>query len=285
MSNRIQDWVGRRQERKAFIDADIARRMQATLNREPTLADAEALPLAWHWLYFHEVVSGQNLGVDGHPRLGGFMPPVSFGGDQPPRRMWAGGSFNFTRPLLIGQDAVKRSTVTAVTPKQGRSGALVFVNVEHEIFAQGESCFVEQQTIVYREPIQQGGAGPSPRAAPTHAEISLEHRPDPIQLFWYSALTFNAHRIHYDVDYCREHEGYPGLVVHGPLIATLLLDLFVKQYGADAIASYKYRSLSPLFCPDPFTLNGGADGQGWVSNHQGDLSMQAAVSLTEPRLQ
>ena len=227
----LNTWIGRSQSQSMNIALETAQLMQAALNREPSLKDSDPLPLCWHWLYFHEAVQAAELGVEGHPQLGGFMPPVRFEDDRPPRRMWAGGSFEFFHPLRIGVQAEKRSTVTAITPKQGRSGKLVFVIVEHDVSSDGERCFLEKQTIVYREPIDEIAPLTAAKPAPDRADFSQSYQPDPVLLFRCSALTYNAHRIHYDIDYCREQEGYPGLVVHGPLIATLLLDLFVQDYS------------------------------------------------------
>lgn len=208
------------------------------------------------------------------------MPPVSFGEDAPPRRMWAGGRLTFERPIRLGQLATKQSTIKSITPKQGRSGALCFVEVEHEVSVEGERCLWEGQTIVYREAVQvQGGQPVGVQSAPTDDDFSIRYQPDPILLFRYSALTFNAHRIHYDVDFCREHEGYPNLVVHGPLTATLLLDLFVHHYPEQRQTGFEYRGQSPLFVPNSFTVCGKATGQAWAANDGGGLAMSATVHM------
>ncbi len=277
----LNQWLGKEQVVEAMISVETANLMNATLNREPTFKAGDELPPAWHWLYFHEAVEGNRLGVEGHAKLGYFMPPVSFGGDAPPRRMWAGGSFHyFERPLRLGDHATKRSRIKSITPKEGRSGRLCFVIVEHEITVNNERCLLEEQTIVYREPAQAGSQPVKAKPAPTDASLSARYIPDPILLFRYSALTFNGHRIHYDVDFCRQHEGYPNLVVHGPLIATLLLDLFYHQSTNQALASFAYRARSPLFNPHPFIINGkinGKSAEAWASNHEGGLAMTAKV--------
>ena len=280
----LNQWLGKEQAVEAVISVETANLMNATLNREPTFKAGDELPPAWHWLYFHEAVLGNGLGVEGHAKLGGFMPPVSFGGDVPPRRMWAGGSFQFERPIRLGDHATKRSSIKSITPKQGRSGRLCFVIVEHEITVNNERCLLEEQTIVYREPAKVGSQAIKAKPAPTDATLSIAYTPDPILLFRYSALTFNGHRIHYDVDFCRKHEGYPNLVVHGPLVATLLLDLFYHQSPNQALAGFAYRARSPLFNPHPFTVNGkingktdGKSAEAWASNHEGGLAMTAKV--------
>jgi len=293
----IQKWIGKEEISTCIIAVERANLMQATLNRQPTLSNGDNLPPAWHWLYFHDPVQGNALGVEGHPQLGGFMPPISFvandGNDgdnqcaDPPRRMWAGGRFVFEQPLRIGDHATKRSTVKSISPREGRSGKLVFVVVEHELIvehevsANNQRCLLEEQTIVYREPLQSRRVPVSPELAPAprRSDFSAQYQPDPMLLFRYSALTFNTHRIHYDVDFCREHEGYPNLVVHGPLTATLLLDLFCQHCPEKQISSFDYRGHSPLFNPRPFTIHGNKDGRAWASNHAGELAMSAHISF------
>jgi 3-methylfumaryl-CoA hydratase len=265
-----RDWIGRSKTVEAKMDADQANHMAVTLNRDPSFQTGDALPPAWHWLYFHDLVKASDLGLEGHPRLGIVMPPVSL-----PRRMWASGSFVFHSPLRLGETARKTSTIRSIEPKEGRSGALCFVTVEHALSSGGTVNLVETQTIVYREMTSEAEV-PKPPTAPSGAEYTREYRLDSTALFRYSALTFNGHRIHYDVDYCREVEGYPNLVVHGPLIATLLLDLCV-QAGRHP-RQFSYRAKSPLFLPHPFTVNGRSDGPStrlWASNHEGGLAMEA----------
>lgn len=273
----LNQWLGREQVVAGELTAVTANLMQATLNRPPTLQTGDELPPAWHWLYFHDPVPGGSLGQDGHPQLGGFMPPVNFGTGEPPRRMWAGGKLTFGPPLRLGEQATKRSTIKAITPKEGRNGRLCFVIVEHEIQVNGQRRLLEEQTLVYREPITTGGDAPVAPPAPPTSDFSATYQPDPVTLFRYSALTFNSHRIHYDADYCRQHEGYPDLVVHGPLTATLLLDLFYHQFPTQPITHFAYRGVSPLFNPHPFTVHGTAAGAAWASNASGGLAMSAQV--------
>ena len=275
----LQKWVGREQQATTVLAVETANLLAATLDRPPEFRAGDRLPPAWHWLYFHEATRASQLGLEGHTQLGGFMPPVSFGGPAPPRRMWAGGELTFHGSLGLGETATQRSTIQTITPKEGRSGQLVFVEVGHEISVADELRLSEKQTIVYREPVGQSDGG---EAAPAGGEFGVEYRPDPILLFRYSALTFNAHRIHYDVDYCRQQEGYPDLVVHGPLTATLLLDLFYQQFPERELASFSYRGVSPLFNPHPFTVNGRADGRAWAASHDGRLAMRAQISFADP---
>lgn len=273
----LNEWIGKSIEVEDTVTAGQANRMNATLDREPTFKKGDRLPPAWHWLYFHEAVQLSGLGVEGHPKLGGFMPPVPL-----PRRMWAGGSLIFDQPIIIGQPAIKRSTIANIAAKTGKSGQLYFVTVEHEVFQNASRCLREKQIIVYREPADPTKtlADPPPAPETDSRAFSAEIRPDPIMLFRYSALTFNGHRIHYDLDFCQTHEGYPNLVFHGPLTATLLLDLFYHQYPAEPIKTFEYRGVSPLFNPDPFTIHGtrkGIHGKAWAANSANGLAMSAQV--------
>ena len=273
----LNQWLGKEQVIEAVISADTVNLMQATLNRDPSFEPGSELPPAWHWLYFHVPARANDLGVEGHPKLGSFLPPIDFGDDKPPRRMWAGGKFEFERPIVIGDHATKHSTLKSITPKQGRSGRLMFVVVEHQVLIDGQRCLREHQTIVYREPAQTGEGAAQVPPAPEGGEFSAKYKPDPVMLFRYSALTFNGHRIHYDVDFCRKYEGYPDLVVHGPLTATLILDLFYHHYPQKQIIGFEYRSHSPLFNPNPFTVWGKANGQAWASNHMGGVAMSGQI--------
>lgn len=266
----IESFIGRTTTATAYLDPAQANRMAVTLDRPPGFRRGDPLPQSWHWLYFHDLARASDLGPEGHPKLGMFLPMVPL-----PRRMWAGGSFAFHSPLLLGSMVDRTSVVRSITPKEGRSGPLCFVTVEHTLKTLGALNLVEEQTIVYREAHGESGRGHS-LTAPTGAEFSREVRLDSIALFRYSALTFNGHRIHYDVDYCRAVEGYPNLLIHGPLVATLLLELSVLQ-GAP-LKVFRYRATSPLFLPDAFTVAGkrnGATTQLWAMSHLGELSMEA----------
>jgi len=279
----LQQWVGKQETREDVIALSTARAMAATLDWDAVPNTGDELATPWHWLYFLATERQSRIGSDGHPQRGGFLPPVTL-----PRRMWASGDVRFAQPLLIG-DSVKRiSTVTSVTHKVGGSGDLVFVVVRHEIYARGQLAVSEDQNIVYRaDPAP--GAPPSPAVAPRQvAQFNRELFADPVLLFRFSALTFNSHRIHYDRDYAINEEGYAGLVVQGPLSATLLLDL-VRTEARTAgvvgdIESYDYRALRPLIAGHPFQVQGCRDEQGvslWVVDHTGAMTMQARVGLRQ----
>lgn len=273
----LNQWLGKEQETEAVISAETANLMQATLDRGFEFRDGDELPPAWHWLYFHQPIVAENLGLEGHEQLGNFMPPIDFGTGIEPRRMWAGGNLKFDEPIYFGDFVLKFSRIKSITPKEGRSGKLVFVVVEHEITTEGNPAILEEQTIVYKELTGNPDLA-KVREAPQNADFSSLYQPDPIMLFRYSALTFNSHRIHYDVDFCREHEGYPNLVVQGPLTATLILDLFYHQFPEKKIKAFEYRGQSPLFSPNVFSVHGKTNGQAWATNHERGLAMSATVS-------
>jgi 3-methylfumaryl-CoA hydratase len=239
------------------------------------------LPPLWHWLYFLPHHRQSEIGADGHARRGGFLPPVPL-----PRRMWAGSQFQFRAPVRIGDEVSRTSTIEEVTTKHGRTGTLVFVKVRHEVRCNGaaEPAIVEHHDIVYREAKQAGDVDPPPQAAEAGAPWQREVIPDDVLLFRYSALTFNGHRIHYDRRYVTEVEGYPGLIVHGPLIATLLLDLLRRQMAQADVAAFRFKAVRPTFDLHPFKLNGAPQADGrtvrlWAQDHEGWLTMDAIATL------
>jgi 3-methylfumaryl-CoA hydratase len=268
----LQDWVGRSEEMQDFLYARPAQFMQATLGQAPSLDPGDGLPPLWHWLYFLEARPRSALGRDGHPQKGGFVPPVPL-----PRRMWAGGRFEFHVPLILGGEATRRSTIHSVQEKEGRSGPLCFVTVRHEIRQKGQLCLTEDHDIVYRADPDPDAPAPEPAQAPTEADVTEQIAPDPTLLFRYSALMFNGHRIHYDVDYARDVEGYEGLVFHGPLTATLLADLAQRQSGR-RLRRFSFRGLAPLAGMAPFEIAAKSDTDGltlWARRHDGAMAMQA----------
>lgn len=226
------------------------------LDREDVATGSgDALPPLWHWFYFLATAAQSHLSADGHPQRGGFMPPIEL-----PRRMFAGARTRFIKPLSLGQPAERHAEILNITLKTGRTGQLAFVTVAYRFVQNGAICIEEQQDIVYREP---GDPVPAPEPVPIPApEPGTWQRtiqPDPRLLFRFSALTFNAHRIHYDRAYAQEQEGYPGLVVHGPLNAMLLADL-VDRHDERPIAEFTFRGVAPLFNLAPFRLLGRPGG-------------------------
>lgn len=253
----LSDWVGRSECAEDVIAAAPARAAAATFD-DMTVGSSEgdALPPLWHWFYFLPSAPRSSLGVDGHPRRGSFMPPVPL-----PRRMFAGGRLTFRGPLRIGAPASRRSLIADVKLKEGKTGPLAFVTVQHTVSQDGEVCIEEEQEIVYRDAARTPLPAPQPvEPPPTRPGAwSRTVTADSVLLFRFSALTFNAHRIHYDRDYAIAEEGYPGLVVHGPLTAMLLSDL-VRRHDPRPIVAYRFRAKAPLFEGAPFRLIGMPEG-------------------------
>jgi 3-methylfumaryl-CoA hydratase len=279
MSENLTDWIGRNETLHDTITAAPVRGLNATLDH-PALPVDSGMPLfpLWHWLYFLPQHRQSEIGPDGHAKRGGFLPPVPL-----PRRMWAGSQFEFRSPLRVGDAVERKSTIADVTIKEGRTGKLVFVKVRHELRCNGaaDPAVIEFHDIVYRDAKKPGDVDPPPTAA-TKGAWQREIVPDDVLLFRYSALTFNGHRIHYDRQYVTQVEGYPGLIVHGPLIATLLMDL-VRRNAPDAqVLAFRFKAVRPTFDPHPFKVNGermGDEVRLWAQDHEGWLTMDATATL------
>ena len=278
----LSRWIGKTETVDDAVTATPCAALAATLDRAAERpAPGTPLPPLWHWLYFLPLYRQSEVGPDGHAKRGGFLPPVPL-----PRRMWAGSQFEFKAPLRVGDRIRRVSTIADVTEKSGRTGPLVFVKVRHEISANQSAApaLIEFHDIVYREAPKPDDVPPPPRRAPEKSSWTRHWVPDDVLLFRYSALTFNGHRIHYDRRYVTEVEGYPGLIVHGPLIATLLLDLLRWQLPDANVARYEFRAVRPLFDIHPFDVCGepAADGRSvklWARDHEGWLAMEATAQL------
>lgn len=268
----FEDWIGRSQSVTDVLEPARSNALDVALGGDGAGKTGDALPLLHHWLYFWDVKPPQGLGLDGHPAKGGFLPPVPL-----PRRMWAGGRVTFVKPLLLGQTVTKTSTIIAIKEKTGSTGRLVFVTVRHDLDAGGGVAVSDEQDLVYREPasamLPAPVAGPAPDAA-WREEVS----PDPMLLFRYSALTMNGHRIHYDRPYAMEEEAYPGLVVHGPLQATLLCSLAARNLDAP-VTGFDFRGQQPAFDGVPLHVCGQAteDGAEVWTQQGGGKNMVATV--------
>ncbi|VTY35171.1 Mesaconyl-C(4)-CoA hydratase [Xylophilus ampelinus] len=276
----LRKWEGRSQTTLDRATSAPMRSLAATLDRgEADAAIGAVLPPLWHWLYFLPQAPQSEIGADGHPRLGGSLPPVPL-----PRRMWAGGRLQFHAPVRVGDELQRTTRIASVTHKAGRTGDLVFVLLRHEITSAGVLAVTEEQDIVYRAPAQPGELVPTPQVAPAGATWAREVVPDPVQLFRYSALTFNGHRIHYDRPYATEVEGYAGLVVHGPLIATLLADLARRERPEARVTGLSFKAVRPTVDLHPFRVCGTPSPDGkraklWAQDHEGWLTMQADIQF------
>lgn len=269
----LRQWVGRSETREQHLDPFPARALAGLLDHTQAPGEGDPLPLPWHWLYFLDAPSREGTGADGHPKRGGFLPPVPL-----PRRMWAAGDLTVHEPLRLGRAARKTSTVRSVELKQGKAGALVFVTVAHELEQDGRACISELQHIVYREAPTAPAPLPPGEAAPSDGTWRRELTPDAVMLFRFSALTYNGHRIHYDRDYATREEFYPALVVHGPLLATLLLDLLAREGQAAVPSHFSFRAQRPAFDGASLQLHGrpGADEVAlWTSGAEGFIGMTA----------
>ena len=278
---KVTDWIGNTETAADVVTAAPYSGLSVTLDRPADRpAAGTPLPELWHWLYFLPMAPQSLLGPDGHPVRGGFLPPVPL-----PRRMWAGSQLQWFKPIRIGDSLSRLSTIADVTEKSGRTGTLVFVNVRHEyrIGHDADPALHETHNIVYRPAPQPGDVAPPPKAAPGSPAWERRIVPDDVFLFRYSALTFNGHRIHYDRRYVTEVEGYPGLIVHGPLIATLLLDAMRRQMPDTRLKSLEFRALRPTFDLNPFFVCGAPHGDGgktfhlWARDHEGWLTMDATA--------
>lgn len=269
----LRQWIGREETQAEILTPSLAERFNATFDLPGDLRNGDTAPAMIHLCLAQPAVPTSELGRDGHPARGGFLPPVPL-----PRRMWAGGKIDFHQGIRVGENVTRRSVIRDVTLKQGSSGQLCFVTVEHTITSDGRNALTEAQNIVYRDiGPNKGEDTPATRPGVPAGEHRVTVTPSAALLFRYSALTFNGHRIHYDAPYIRDVEGYPGLIVHGPIQATMLVQLAEKIVGSPPKV-FGFRSLSPLYDDADFTLNatGTADGLDlWTSYKNGPVAMQA----------
>lgn len=275
MTTPLQAWVGRAQTSADSIGLGPARAMMALLDHDPdSLRLGDPLPPCWHWLYLHSPAKRSEVGADGHPRRGGWLPPISLA-----RRMWAGSRLRFHTPLRVGHSAERRSEVRVIEEKHGQSGALVFVTVRHTVTGPNGLVVDEDQDLVFRDP---AAAGSVRAADPLPLERDWEERfePDAATLFRFSAITMNGHRIHYDFPYATGVEGYRGLLVHAPLTALLLLDAAGRRNPA-GVATFQFQARSPLVNNEPVTLAGRTTAAGesvvWAGDPDGRIAMQGTI--------
>lgn len=276
----LRSWIGRHEETKDVLLPLHVAGLEAMLDREaPSPHVGEAAPAGSHWLIRPRWARQSTLSQDGHPERGGFTPPISL-----PRRMWAGSQITFTKPLRVGEEIERRSEIADITVKEGRGGTLVFVKVRHAYLGSDGLAVVEDQDVVYREAPDPSRPAPQPEPAPADGPWRRTITPDPVMLFRYSALTYNGHRIHYDHPYTTEVEGYPGLIAHGSLLATLLLDLMRRETPKATLERFVFRAIAPVFASGPLTVTGGphADGRSaglWIKRADGALAMRAEASF------
>lgn len=279
----LKKWIGRTDTVYDSITLAPARGLNASLDYSGSVPQpGEPLPPLWHWLYFLPQYCQSELGPDGHEKRGRFLPPVPF-----PRRMWAGGRYEWVDQLRIGEQVSRKSIIQDIFRKRGRGGELLFVVVRHEVSSPRGLALTEWHDIVYRQlATEKETATTSPIVTAPDDFVWFKHQQaDPVLLFRYSALTFNGHRIHYDRSYVTDVEGYPGLVVHGPLMATLLMQLARDNNPGRVVSGYSFRAIRPVFDGHPFDVCGKPDSddrsaQMWIRDHDRALAMQATVTFS-----
>lgn len=274
-----RDWIGRQEVAEDVISAGPVWGLQDALDLDlaPPKDGTPVIPGA-HLCYFWPHAPMREIGADGHPERGSFMPPITL-----PRRMYAGARITFQRDLKVGVKATRTRTITEVTEKTGRTGTLVFVSLREDFADKDGLCIRQENDIVFRALAQPGEAAPKPAAPPAKPVWRRTVTPDPVMLFKYSAVTFNGHRIHYDRPYTMGVEGYPGLVVHGPLTAALLMDL-CRREKKEPLATFNFRAQAPLFDTAPFTVNGAPKEGGkswaiWAETPEGGVAMLAEATF------
>jgi 3-methylfumaryl-CoA hydratase len=273
----LRQWIGRTTGASDIVTAQLVKGLRATLFQEigePRRGD----PAPWtvHWCLAQPVFPMSELGPDGHPTRGGFLPPVPL-----PRRMCAGGELEFFEPLRVGDETTRTSRISDVTMKSGSTGVLCFVSVEHLVTTSRGTAIRERQDIVYRDMSTSQAAPAKPASPPPSAQHRESHMADAVLLFRYSALTFNGHRIHYDRDYVTKVEGYPGLVFHGPMQAAFLVEFAAKLRGGAAPKKFSYRGVQPLFEGTEFSINANDTSAGielWTANSAGQPTMKGAAT-------
>lgn len=278
-SRSSEPWRGRSETVEDFATLRVASHMAVTLGRDdPRPKAGDPLPVGWHWVLCPMTVKVGATGPDGLPARGDFMPDIAL-----PRRMWAGGRMTVHRPLRLGAPVTRVSEVIKLVEKEGRSGPIAFVTVRHRYSGPDGLAIEEEQDSAFRAEKRPGEQAPPPSPVPAAAVWRRRIEPDPVMLFRYSALTFNCHRIHYDQPYATGVEGYPGLLVHGPLIATLLFDL-IRRNAEKPVASLSYRAMRPLYVNSPFELQGAPTGDGagcvvWALDPEGAVAMQVQAEF------
>ena len=273
----LRQWIGRTTQISDTLTGQLTKGLRATLFLEigePKVGDAA--PITVHWCLGQPVVAMSELGPDGHPARGGFLPPVPL-----PRRMWAGGELEFVDALRVGDEVTRTSRIADVTLKTGSTGTLCFVAVDHLIATSRGTAIRERQDIVYRNVSPAAAASAKPAAPPPAAQHRETHMADTVLLFRYSALTFNGHRIHYDRDYVTRVEGYPGLIFHGPMQAALLVEFAAKLRGGRVPNKFSYRGVQPLFEGSEFSVNANITDAGmelWTANSERQPTMKATAA-------
>ncbi|TQV68013.1 acyl-CoA dehydrogenase [Exilibacterium tricleocarpae] len=271
------NWLGKESIQDDMISYERVCMLQETLDIEGLSINKNSpLPYGWHWIFFHQICKTSELCIEGHPKIGLISPPHNY-----PRRMWAGSRLKFYQPLVIGDKVRRRSTVKKISFKNGRASLLAFVTIEHEIQGEGGGHWLEEQDIVYINS-NSGSSSYSSHPLPKDSQWKKTIYPSSFLLFRYSALTFNSHQIHYNHRYCNQELGFPSPVVHGPLVATFLLDMLRENLPGINVTDFSFRAIRPLFDTHPFTIHGkkiGSEIDLWAKSVDGELAMTATASI------
>jgi 3-methylfumaryl-CoA hydratase len=276
---KLKDWIGQKESAVDYVTIPAVHRLAATLDRDDPFPKAgDPLPVGWHQILFPRVVRHSQIGADGHPERGDFLPPVPL-----PRRMFAGKRTTFHESLRVGDEVHRESTIKEINIKQGRTGQMVFVTVNTDLSTARGLAITEEQDLVYREAAPGGTPPQPPQPAPGRAVWSRMVTPDPVMLFRYSALTFNGHRIHYDLPYVTQVEGYPGLVMNGGLTTLLVFEL-ARTHASTPIRTISSRNVRALFVNQPITLAGepsidNKTAKLWALNPDGALALTAEAEF------
>lgn len=274
---KLKEWIGQRESDVDYVTVPAVHRLAATLDRDdPMPRMGDPLPTGWYQILFPRVVRHSQIGADGHPRRGDFLPPVPL-----PRRMFAGKRTTFHQSLRVGDEVRRDSVIQDVNIKRGRTGQIVFVTIKTDLTGPRGLAISEEQDYAYREAAPGGTPPQPPQPAPGRAVWSRTVTPDPVMLFRYSALTFNGHRIHYDRDYVTKVEGYPGLIFHGPLQAALIVEFAAKLHGGMPPKKFVYRGVQPLFEGSEFSINASDTNAGtelWTANSEGQPTMKGTAT-------
>ncbi len=275
----MNSWIGKSIQIDEIINDYPVKAMATVFDYEYNKSKFYKVPNGWHWLYFINLPMQKNLGLDGHEKRMGFMPPISL-----PIRMYAGGEIFFYKPLLVGKNATKTSEIISIQNKEGSTGKLTFLQIKHKILSDGDLVLEELQNLVYREQNKENKVPRKVTKAPETCDFNKSWFTNPEMLFRYSALTHNTHRIHYDYLYATKVEGYPQIVVHGPLMATFLLDLAsnVANNRGVEIKKFSFRLISPVFVGGEISAQAKTKINGldlWIKDQKGNISMSAQVEL------
>jgi 3-methylfumaryl-CoA hydratase len=276
---KLKEWIGQKESDVDYVTVPAVHRLAATLDRnDPVPRMGDPLPPGWHQILFPRVVRHSQVGADGHPERGDFLPPVPL-----PRRMFAGKRTTFHADLRVGDEVRRDSVIKDVTVKQGRTGTMVFVTVKTDLTCPRGLAITEEQDIVYREPPAPGAPPQPPQPAPGKAVWSRTITPDPVMLFRYSALTFNGHRIHYDKPYVTQVEGYPDLIMNGGLTTLLVFEL-ARAHATGAIRHISSRNVRAMFVNRPITFCGepapdNRTAKLWALDSEGALALTAEAEF------